>query len=332
MRPVTTPVASVLVAAYDAEATLAETLASARAQTEPAIEILVMDDGSRDRTRAIAEAAAAEDPRVRVFSQANAGKATALNRLIHQARGRHLAILDADDLAEPARVAVSVARLEAEPRLGGVLTGHSLLLARGGRWVSVAPRAEAKDPDRCAAEIAALQMPAHDPTLMVRREIAAGLGFDPGLRIGQGVDFVFRLAEAHPIAVIGQALYRYRVSPGTNTRRDPAARAAMLKAVFDAARTRRGEPHLTEPEFAARIGAAAASADNNLAAHFVDSAYTQATGGDRWGALRAAAWALRLYGPSGATARAAAYALSPAPLARAIRARGRAARAREARP
>ncbi len=316
------PVASLLIPAYNAEATLAETLESASAQTERAIEILVMDDGSADRTSEIAAAHAARDPRIRPMRQENAGKSVAMNAMIAAARGRHLAVLDSDDLAEPERIAAAVARLEAEPGLAAVMSGVSLIL--DGAAAPCAPRAEAKDPARCAAEIADLRMPAHDPTLVARAEVARATPYCPELRIAQGVDVVLRIGERLPIAVIGRALYRYRVRQGSQTRSGAERRARYLRLMVDRAHARRGLPPMGEAAFRARFRGAIEGEDNDLAAHFVDSAFLQATGGDRLGAVRTAWTALSRLGPGSGAAKAAIYALSPAPLARRLRRRGRA--------
>ena len=65
---------SVVIPAYNAQATLDETLSSVRAQTHQTLEIIVVDDGSTDGTHALAERHAAADARIRVVHQANAGK------------------------------------------------------------------------------------------------------------------------------------------------------------------------------------------------------------------------------------------------------------------
>ena len=71
---------TVLMPAYNAEQFLAEAIESVLAQTLPDFELIVLNDGSRDRTREIAEGYALRDSRVRVESQANMGIARTLNR------------------------------------------------------------------------------------------------------------------------------------------------------------------------------------------------------------------------------------------------------------
>lgn len=104
---------SVVVPAYNAERWLSLTLASACRQTLRAIEILVVDDGSTDRTAEIAREFSARDPRVRLISRKNGGVGAARNSAIREARGKYLAPLDADDLWSPDKLAAQFACMEA---------------------------------------------------------------------------------------------------------------------------------------------------------------------------------------------------------------------------
>lgn len=106
------PVVSVIVPAFNAETTLAETLGSVIRQTLEDWECLVVDDGSTDGTAVLVEAMAERDPRIRLVRQANQGVGAARNTAIRAARGRYLAPLDADDRWEPAKLARQVERME----------------------------------------------------------------------------------------------------------------------------------------------------------------------------------------------------------------------------
>ena len=104
------PRVSVIIAAYNAEAFVGRAIASALAQTAPALEILVVDDCSADGTRAALAAAARENPTIRVIAMPrNGGPSTARNAGIAQARGDWVAVLDADDAFAPTRLATLVA-------------------------------------------------------------------------------------------------------------------------------------------------------------------------------------------------------------------------------
>jgi GT2 family glycosyltransferase/peptidoglycan/xylan/chitin deacetylase (PgdA/CDA1 family) len=91
------PSISVVIPAYNAAATLAETLASVSAQDCDDWEAIVVDDGSTDGTAAVALNWTRKDPRFRIARQPNAGLSAARNHGIRLARGRFLVFLDADD-------------------------------------------------------------------------------------------------------------------------------------------------------------------------------------------------------------------------------------------
>lgn len=95
------PQVSVCVAAYNVEKTLERALASLQAQTCESWEALVVDDGSKDGTLALAESLAAKDPRIRVIHKENGGYGAAMNRAMDEARGTWIAILEPDDYFEP---------------------------------------------------------------------------------------------------------------------------------------------------------------------------------------------------------------------------------------
>jgi hypothetical protein len=114
---------SAVIPAFNAAATLDRTIASVRSQDWPALEIVVVDDGSTDDTAAIGRRHAAEDPRVRLVRQANRGLAGARNAGIREARGAFIAPVDADDLWHPTKVARQMRRMaEIGPSCGMVYT------------------------------------------------------------------------------------------------------------------------------------------------------------------------------------------------------------------
>lgn len=109
-----TPLVSVITPAWNASATLARTIASVQAQSLADWEMLIVDDGSADGTRRLAERHAAGDGRIRVAGlAANAGAAAARNLGIGAARGRFIAFLDADDRWRPEKLARQLAAMEA---------------------------------------------------------------------------------------------------------------------------------------------------------------------------------------------------------------------------
>ena len=99
---VTEPLVSILIPAYNSQEWLADTLRSASAQTWQHKEIVVVDDGSSDRTLAIAREFESDD--VRVFTQKNQGAAATRNRAFSLSRGDYIQWLDADDLMSPDKI------------------------------------------------------------------------------------------------------------------------------------------------------------------------------------------------------------------------------------
>lgn len=103
------PLVSILIPAYNAEATLAETLRSAVAQTWHRKEIVVIDDGSTDRTAEIARSFASGG--VRVVSTVNRGLSAAVNAAYRECQGDYIQELDADDLISPDKIELQMAAL-----------------------------------------------------------------------------------------------------------------------------------------------------------------------------------------------------------------------------
>jgi glycosyltransferase involved in cell wall biosynthesis len=105
---------SCIVPVYNGERYLGETLDSILAQTHQPLEIVVVDDGSIDRTATIA---AGFGPRVQYCWQENAGEAAARNRGLRTAHMEFIAFLDADDLWHPDKLAKQIAAFEEKPEI-----------------------------------------------------------------------------------------------------------------------------------------------------------------------------------------------------------------------
>jgi glycosyltransferase involved in cell wall biosynthesis len=114
------PRVSVLVPAFDAAGTIAQTLESVAAQDHPDLEVIVVDDGSRDATAAIAAGFSGRFARWHLVRQANRGQPAALNHALAMATGKYVQFLDADDVLMPGKIAAQVRRLEESP--GAVAT------------------------------------------------------------------------------------------------------------------------------------------------------------------------------------------------------------------
>ena len=103
------PLVSILIPAYNAERWIAETIQSAIAQTWQRKEIIVVDDGSRDRTAEVAQRF--ECKGVCVVRKANEGAAATRNHALHLSQGDYIQWLDADDLLAPDKVEAQILAL-----------------------------------------------------------------------------------------------------------------------------------------------------------------------------------------------------------------------------
>lgn len=123
------PVASIVVPAYNAAATIASTLRSLLRQTFADFEIIVVDDGSNDRTVEIVQEF--NDPRLCLVRQTNRGLAGAHNTGIDRSRGEFIGFCDADDLWMPEKLELHVAHLRRSPDVGISFSGSQMIDADG---------------------------------------------------------------------------------------------------------------------------------------------------------------------------------------------------------
>jgi glycosyltransferase involved in cell wall biosynthesis len=115
------PLVSVIIPAFNAEIFIPRTLESVLSQTYQNIEVLVVDDGSVDRTAEIVKSFAQKDSRITLLQQANAGVAAARNLAIEKSRGEYIAPIDADDIWYPQNLEKQLECLiKSEPSVGVV--------------------------------------------------------------------------------------------------------------------------------------------------------------------------------------------------------------------
>lgn len=108
-----TPLVSVVMPAYGAEAYIEEAISSVQDQTVTDWELIIVEDCSKDRTLEIAEQLAGKDERIRlVRNEANMGVARTRNRGLDLCRGRYVALLDSDDYWKPQLLEKMIARAE----------------------------------------------------------------------------------------------------------------------------------------------------------------------------------------------------------------------------
>jgi glycosyltransferase involved in cell wall biosynthesis len=244
---------TVVIPVYNERTHLRRAVESVLAQTFADFELIVVDDGSTDGS--LDTIADLDDPRIRRLRQENGGKASALNRALDAARGEFFCIQDADDEANPQRLAVQVAALRADPELGGVFCRHELIV--DGRRRS--PRFRPADRDECARAIERMVNPGLDPTIMVRLSLTRDQRFAEDLRVGEGEDHLLRVGERHPMAVVAGCHYAYRVHEGNGSKASGERTLRYRQEVIRRASQRRGiaPPDVRRPKQYQRVDRAA---------------------------------------------------------------------------
>lgn len=133
---------SIIMPAFKAEMTVAEAVLSVQLQSYPHWQLLVVDDGSPDRTADIVTELAAADARVLLVRQPNAGPAMARQKALDHARGRYIAFLDSDDLWLPRKLERQLAFMD-QHRAALSYTAFRRIQADGsrpGRLISIPPQ------------------------------------------------------------------------------------------------------------------------------------------------------------------------------------------------
>jgi peptidoglycan/xylan/chitin deacetylase (PgdA/CDA1 family)/SAM-dependent methyltransferase/CTP:molybdopterin cytidylyltransferase MocA len=184
-------VISLIVPAHNAAKTLDRALSSVRAQSFADWEAIVVDDGSVDRTAAVAQAHADTDPRIRLIRQAQGGVSTARNAGLAAATGDWVLFLDSDDAIAPDHLAAMLDAAAAAPD-AGLLHCSWRRVVNGEPWRAPHPAPTIADPMATAARTCPFAIHA---ALTRRERIAAAGGFDPALRIAEDWDLWQRLAR-----------------------------------------------------------------------------------------------------------------------------------------
>ncbi|MEO6219166.1 MAG: glycosyltransferase [Ginsengibacter sp.] len=199
---------SIIIPAYNAAATIVETLESVLAQTNSNWEAIVIDDGSVDETIAVVDGYCAKEKRITRLSQLNQGVSAARNTGIDHANFEWLLFLDADDWISPYYVERTINLIDSDPGLDAVHCG----------WVRIAPDGTQLK-ERYAPEfsdlfpVLATTCPFAVHACSIRKTIANKAGrFDPAVKNCQDWDFWQRVARTGAkFGAVREVLALYRM-------------------------------------------------------------------------------------------------------------------------
>jgi glycosyltransferase involved in cell wall biosynthesis len=207
----------VVVPMYNAERTIAATLASICAQTHRRLDVVVTDDGSTDGSAAIVEAWCRRDARMRLIRQSNAGVAAARNAGAAATPAQFLAFVDADDIWAPTKIEYQLTALrEAGPSAGLAYCWFASIDPRD-RIISFGPQPLIEG--RVVRDLCNANWIGNGSSLLLRREAFERVGgYDSSLRArrAQGAEdllMCLRVAEIADFRVVPRYLVGYRMAP-----------------------------------------------------------------------------------------------------------------------
>ena len=230
------PLVSDIIPVYNGELYLAEAIGSVFSQTYRHVEVVVVDDGSTDRSSHIARSFG----EVRCIYQQNLGVAAARNTGVSAAKADLLTFLDADDLWPPGRLRAQVAHFLEHPHIGFAFGRCRAFLEPG------VPKPGWLDPDALEGK----QIGYFPGTLLATRSALQTVGtFNPSYRVGEGAEWYVRAQESGvPMAVIDEVLLLRRIHRCNLTHQGEGINSSILQALKESLdRKRRSRPNpLTE--------------------------------------------------------------------------------------
>jgi glycosyltransferase involved in cell wall biosynthesis len=225
---------SVVIPAYNSEEFIGEAFASVRGQTLSVSEIIVVDDGSSDRTAELAEQSGAF-----VIRQKHGGISVARNAGIRAAKHEWIAFLDADDTWEPQKIEYQLAAIRRYPDVGLVSCDLS-------QWIHGAPVSEIVSDVAGVADNGAPmvyipqargaflidRMTYNSPAMLIRRELLLSVGlFDEEVRYVEGVECYLRVMARCPIVLVNLPLVRQRLHHQNTSANSVEMRLSWIKMV-----------------------------------------------------------------------------------------------------
>lgn len=231
------PKFAVVIPAYNAEAYLAETIRSVLAQTLEDFELVIVNDGSKDNTLAIAQGFT--DNRIRVINKPNSGVSDSRNVGVAATTAPFIAFLDADDLFEPGKLQACYEALLANPSVSAVANRMALYYgpndARNQPAQLYQGSPEPQAIRNYLLELRGTPFVSPSSASVRRAAFAATGGFDTQLSMSADLDMWLRLTEQGPFLVLPQVLGHYRLHAQQMSHK-PELLALDNQLVFEKAR------------------------------------------------------------------------------------------------
>nr|BAP91647.1 glycosyl transferase family 2 [Phormidium sp. KS] len=225
------PPISVIIPAYNSERTIQATIESVLQQTFSDFELIIVDDGSTDKTLEIVSSF--KDARIKVFSYSNAGGAVSRNRGFSHSSGEFIAFLDADDLWTPDKLELQLKALQDNPEAA---VAYSWLDAIDEAGKFLREGNHRMENGNIFAKLFLIPFVESGSNPLIRRQAFIDVGgFDESLTASQDYDLYLRLAARYNFVVVPSAQVLYRISSNSmsaNVRRQEATSLFVRERAF----------------------------------------------------------------------------------------------------
>ena len=210
------PTISVIVPAYNAERTILQTIDSIQQQTFKDIEIIVINDGSSDRTLEILDTV--RDERLKVYSYENGGLPTARNRGISRATGDYISFIDADDLWTEDKLEKQLFALQQNPKAGVAYSWLICMIedSKAPENVTFVADNKASFSGNIYPDLLLGNFIGNGSNILARREaIESVKEFEPSLKSCEDWDYYLRLAAKWEFVLVPEPQILYLKTAGT---------------------------------------------------------------------------------------------------------------------
>ena len=301
----TRPYVSVVMVVRNVERFLGEAIESILSQTYREFEFVIVDFGSSDKSKEIISRYATRDSRVKFHEIPPCGLAEARHQACLLAQGRYIAIMDADDICVPERLAWQVEFLDGHPQFGIVGGQAELIDASGASLANSVLLSEVKlerPVENGDLQTALLSYcPFWQDAVMMRREAFDKVGgYRAVLVQGEDYDLWMRIAEYFELANLNQVVFKYRMHPHQVSVRKRKQQTFCSLCVRASARLRRhgrtdplDSAQAVTPELLKEMGVGEAEVQSSLAAEFRGWIQFMCAAGEWNAALKAARELLR---------------------------------------
>jgi glycosyltransferase involved in cell wall biosynthesis len=215
------PLVSVIMPNYNNEKFIAESIRGVQNQSYGNIELIIVDDGSKDRSLEVVKKAAADDSRVRIIPHArNMGLPYARNTALKNSKGDYIGFCDSDDIWLPEKLDIQIEAFNRNPGIG-VIHGDSIIIDAAGNLTgerfssTYATEKRAKDGfifnDLIRTNYISV------PTVLIRRTCYEDIGLFPeNLKWLEDWMYMLRLANKYRFLYIREPVSKYRVHAGSS--------------------------------------------------------------------------------------------------------------------